>query len=127
MLKIFPIFLSFFAFSVIIFTNCQGQTQGPVDPPLPLEKFKKIAFEPPAPDILATLKISFLDGELYGIADADGKILLAPQFEDAEMTEWDLPFFKAKKNGARSFYRLHGDRWRVFPTRLFSLERAFFG
>lgn len=100
----------FFAFSVIIFTNCQGQgqTQRPVDPPLPLEKFKKIAFEPPAPDILATLKIPFLDGELYGIADAAGKILLAPQFEDAEMTEWDLPFLKAKKNGAWSVYGLDG-------------------
>jgi len=70
----------FFAFSVIIFTNCQGQNQRPVDPPLPLEKFKKIAFEPPAPDILATLKIPFLDGELYGIADAEGKILLALEY-----------------------------------------------
>lgn len=98
----------FTLFAALILANCQGQNPKPIDPPLPLEKFKKLAFEPPAPDILAALKIPFLDGEKYGFADAEGKILLEPQFDEIEWPEWDLPVFKAKKGKNWAFYDFNG-------------------
>ena len=95
--------LFFTLFASLFFANCRGQNQSPLDPPLPLEKFKKLSFEPPAPADLAALKIPFLDGEKYGLADAEGRILLEPQFDEIEWPEWDLPVFKAKKGEKPQF------------------------
>lgn len=97
-----------FILSFLFSQPCPGQNPYPTDPPIPVDRFKQLSFEPPAPDILAVLKIPFLAGEKYGLVDADGKILLEPQFEEIAWMEQDLPVFWANKNGKWAFFDLNG-------------------
>lgn len=108
--QLFTLFIS------LIFGVCRGQNQVPPEPPIPFEKFKKLSFKPPAPDIWAVLKIPFLDGERYGLSDAEGQILIEPQFEDIEWLNWDLPIFKAKKMGKWAFFDFNGQQALPFSS-----------
>lgn len=93
---------------------CAGQNAPLADPPIPMDSFRLLPFEPPAPEVLAVLKIPFLDGDQFGLADAFGNILLEPQFEEIAWMEWDLPIFWAKKKGKWTFFDLNGRQ--AWPT-----------
>lgn len=105
-MKYIPLFYTLLL--LLLSVACSGQLQRPPDVPLPLERFKMLSYEPPAPADWAALKIPFLDGDKYGLADAEGNILVEPQFEDVEWLEWDLPIFAAKKGEVWAFYGLDG-------------------
>jgi hypothetical protein len=113
-IKYYPI--PFTLLALFLSNFCFGQNNRPADPPIPFERFRQLSFLPPAPEILAVLKIPFLDGEKYGLADADGKILLEPQFEEITWMEWDLPVFLAKKYGKWAFFDLNGRQTLPFSS-----------
>ncbi len=75
-------------------------------------------FVAPSADVQKQLRIPILQGDLYGICDYKGKILLKPQFEDIEMPAFDLPFVKAKKNGEWSLYDLSGKQILPFTVKM---------
>jgi hypothetical protein len=99
-----------FALITCFFGACNGQQNDPTI----LQKFKHPTFHAPSQEVQKQLMIPFLDGDLYGLCDYEGKILLKPQFEAIEMPLLGLPFLQAKKNGNWSVYDLSGNQ--VLPT-----------
>ena len=97
-----PCFWGLLAFCVI--TACKGQSGNSEW----IKYFKRPAFVAPAPDVQQQLRIPYWDGQQYGICDYKGKIVLQPQFDDIEMTAFDLPFVKAQKDGKWSLFDYSG-------------------
>lgn len=84
---------------------CAGQPTATQPPP-----FKHLSFTAPDPAVQAELLIPYLEGNLYGICNYQGKVLLKPGFEDIEMPQSDLGYFLAKRNGRWSLYDVQGNQ-----------------
>ncbi|MCC6412753.1 MAG: WG repeat-containing protein [Saprospiraceae bacterium] len=103
---------------LLLFNACLAQPGQQATLEELMKLIKKPTFHAPDKALQKKLRIPFLDGDLYGLCDYEGKILLKPQFEDMEMPVLDLPFVVAKRLGEWSLYDMSGKR--VLP---FTVER----